>query len=87
MDPTNKHPSYVNRTPFISDASVPISERNNGKTNDLDGAFVRFTFHKDSNVIMTVTGNASHMRGSEFCQHKQLSPGYRPMGLSKNSAC
>ena len=26
------------------------------------------------------------MRGSEFCQRKQLCPGYRPMGLSRNSA-
>ena len=47
---------------------------------------VRFTYNEASNVIMTVTGSASHMRGSEFCQHKQLCPGYRPMGLSRNSA-
>ena len=48
---------------------------------------VRFTYNEASNVIMTVTGSASHMRGSEFCQRKQLCPGYRPMGLSRNSAC
>ena len=47
---------------------------------------VRFTYNEASNVIMTVTGSASHMRGSEFCQRKQLCPGYRPMGLSRNSA-
>ena len=47
---------------------------------------VRFTYNEASNVIMTVTGNASHTRGSEFCQRKQLCPGYRPMGLSRNSA-
>ena len=49
-------------------------------------ASVRFTYNEARNVIMTVTGSASHMRGSEFCQHKQLCPGYRPMGLSRNSA-
>ena len=49
-------------------------------------SFVRFTYNEASNVIMTVTGSASHMRGSEFCQRKQLCPGYRPMGLSRNSA-
>ena len=48
---------------------------------------VRFTYNEASNVIMTVTESASHMRGSEFCQRKQLCPGYRPMGLSRNSAC
>ena len=47
---------------------------------------VRFTYNEASNAIITVTGSASHMRGSEFCQRKQLCPGYRPMGLSKNSA-
>ena len=47
---------------------------------------VRFTYNEANNVIMTVTGSASHMRGSEFCQRKQLCPGYRPMVLSGNSA-
>ena len=47
---------------------------------------VRFTYNEANIVIMTVTGSASHMRGSEFCQRKQLCPGYRPMGLSRNSA-
>ena len=59
-------------------------------TNRWYGLIVRFTYNEASNVIMTVTGSASHMRqrqrGSEFCQRKQLCPGYRPMGLSRNSA-
>ena len=39
------------------------------------------------NVIMTVTGSASQLRGSEFLYNRQLFPGYRPMGLSRHSAC
>ena len=35
---------------------------------------------------MTVTGSASQMRGSGY-RDKQLSPGYRPIGLRRNSAC
>ena len=48
---------------------------------------VRFTYNEDSNVIMTVTGSASQLRGSEFLYNRQLFPGYRPMGLSRYSAC
>ena len=47
---------------------------------------VRFTYNEASNAILTGTGSASHMRGSEFCQRKQLCPGYRLMGVSRNSA-
>ena len=47
----------------------------------------RFTYNEDNNVIMIVTGSVSHMRGSESCLRKQLSPGYRPMGLNTNLAC
>ena len=36
---------------------------------------------------MTSTGAASQMRDSEFFRDKQLFPGYRPMGLSRISAC
>ena len=49
--------------------------------------FVRFTYNEDSNVVMTVTGSASQLRGSEFLYNRQLFPGYRPMGLSRYSAC
>ena len=48
---------------------------------------VRLTYNEDSNVIMTVTGSASQLRGSEFLYNKQLFPGYRPMGLSRYSVC
>ena len=48
---------------------------------------VRLTYIEDSNVIMSETKRASHMRGSEFCRHKHLSPDYRPMGLSRNLGC
>ena len=48
---------------------------------------VRVTYNEDSNVIMTVTGSASQMRGSRFFRDNQLFPGYRPMGLSRNAAC
>ena len=33
---------------------------------------VRFTYNEATNVNMTVTGSASHMRGSECCSHEQL---------------
>ena len=36
---------------------------------------------------MTLTEAASQMRGSEFFRDKQLSPGYRPMDLRRNSTC
>ena len=48
---------------------------------------VRITYNEDSNVIITVTGSASQLRGSEIYPHRQLFLGYRPVGLSKNSAC
>ena len=48
---------------------------------------VRFIYNENSNVIMTVTGSVSQLRGSEFLHNKQLFPGYRPMGLSRYSAC
>ena len=47
---------------------------------------VRFTYNEDSNVIMTVTGTACQLRGSEFLYNRQLFPAYRPMGLSRYSA-
>ena len=49
--------------------------------------FVQFTYNEDSNVIVTVTGSASQLRGSEFLLNRQLFLGYRPMGLSRYSAC
>ena len=48
---------------------------------------VRFAYNEDSNVIITVTGSASQLRGSEFLYNRQLFPEYRPMGLSKYPAC
>ena len=41
---------------------------------------------EDSNVILTETGGASQMRGSECFQNKHLFLGYTPMGFSRNSA-
>ena len=52
-----------------------------------DLGVARITYNEDSNVIMTVTGNASRSGGSEILCNQQLFLGYRPMGLSKNSAC
>ena len=48
---------------------------------------VRITYSEERNVIMTVTGGASQMRGSEYFRDKQLFPGYRSMGVSRNPAC
>ena len=48
---------------------------------------VRITYNKDSNVIVTVTGSASQSRGSGILCNKQLFPGYRLVGLRRNSAC
>ena len=48
---------------------------------------ILITYNEDSNVIITVTRSTSQLRGSENFQHKQLFPGYRSMGLSRNSAC
>ena len=48
---------------------------------------LRIAYNEDNNVIMTVTGSASQMRGSEFFGDKQLFPGYRPMDLIRNPAC
>ena len=31
---------------------------------------VRFTYNEDSNVIMTVTGSASQLRGPEFLHNR-----------------
>lgn len=36
---------------------------------------------------MTVLESASEMRSSNFFKNKQLILGYRPMALSRNSAC
>ena len=47
---------------------------------------VRVTYNEDNNVIVTVTRSASQLRGSGFCRDKRLFLGYRPMGLSRNSA-
>lgn len=49
-------------------------------------AFVRVSYNKGSDVIITVSGSASRLRGSESFTSKQLFPGYRPMGLSKDPA-
>ena len=57
------------------------------KSASLHMPVVRVTYNEDSNVIVMVTGDTSQMTGSEFFQDKQLFPGYRPMGLSRNSAC
>ena len=35
---------------------------------------------RTSNVIMTVTGSASQMRGSEYLPRQAAVPGYRPDG-------
>ena len=48
---------------------------------------VRVTYNEDSNVIMTVSGGASQMRGSAFFRDKLLYPRYKPMDLSRNAAC
>ena len=48
---------------------------------------VRITYNENSNVIMTVTGGASQLRGSETFLNGQLFSGYRPVGPSRNSAC
>ena len=47
---------------------------------------VPVTYNENSNVIMMATEGASQMRGSGFLEDKQLFLGYRPMGLSRNSA-
>ena len=47
---------------------------------------VRIAYNEDSNVIVTVTGSASQLRASGLF-YRQLFPGYRPVGLSRNSAC
>lgn len=48
---------------------------------------VRFSYNEDNSVIMTVTGSVSQLRGFESFREKQLFPGYRTMGLNRNSAC
>ena len=48
---------------------------------------VRIIYSEDRNVIMTVTRGASQMRGSEYFRDKQLFPGFRSMGVSRNPAC
>ena len=48
---------------------------------------VRISYNEDSNVIVMITGSASQLRGSEFLYNRQLFPGYRPIGLSRNLAC
>ena len=48
---------------------------------------IRIIYNEESNVIMMITGSASQMRGPEFSRDKRLFPGYRRMGLSRNSAC
>ena len=48
---------------------------------------VRMTYNEDIRLIMTVTRGASQMRGSEYFRDKQLFPGYRPIGMSRNPAC
>ena len=50
-------------------------------------AIVRFAYNEDTNVIVTVTGSASHMRGPEFFRYMQLLPRYRPIGMSRIQAC
>ena len=59
----------------------PVGDRKNEKS------VVRITYNEGCNVIMTVTGSASQLRGSEFLYNRQLFPGYGPMGLSRHSAC
>ena len=63
-----------------------LMERASSAHDNLVSEFVRFTYNEASNVIIMGTGSAYHMRGSGFCQRKQLCPRYRPMGLSRNSA-
>ena len=48
---------------------------------------IQFTYGEVVNVIIMVSGSASHMRGSDFFRDKQLFIGYRPMDLSKIQAC
>ena len=47
---------------------------------------VPITYKEDGNIIMTVTGSASQLRGSEFLKNNQLFPRYRSVDLSRNSA-
>ena len=65
--------------------SMHVSERVTIYWSILNGA--RFTYTEDNNAITTVTGSASQMGGSESFWDKRLFITYRPMGLSRNSAC
>ena len=49
--------------------------------------YVGFTYNEDNNVIMTVNGSASQMRGSEYFSRQAAVFWVETNGLSRNSAC
>ena len=58
--------------------------KGNGQSSNIISVWI--TYNEDNNVIMTVTGGVSQLRGSEFLRNRQLFPGHRPVGLSRKPA-